>query len=212
MELLFAGLAGLAIGAVIGLLARPRTLIGAAMPAALGGISALALWEAFTWLGAVPGFAWLAYNAGWIWWLTLLLAAAIVAAIVIPMASRRERADADLLDRLSHVGRTKPRRRRKAGETAAQAAAAQQAEDEADAKAEAGADAAADGADAERAADEAAAAAETEALADAEVDADADAEIDTAGEPVAHGAHTPDSVLADAQGVVEDDDSETVAR
>lgn len=210
MELLFAGLAGLAIGAVIGLLARPRTLIGAALPAALGGIAALALWEALTWLGAVPGFAWLKYDAAWIWWITLLLTAAIVAAVVIPMASRRERADADLLDRLSHVGRTKPRRRRKAGETAAQAAAAQKAEDEAEAKAEAEADADADGADAELAADEAAAATETEALADVEVDADA--EIDTADEPVAHGAHTPDSVLADAQGVVEDDDSETVAR
>lgn len=111
MELLFAGLAGLAIGALAAFATRHRDLIGAVLPAAIGGITALLAWELLTWLGAVPGFGWLAYDRAWIWWITLAVTAIVSVWTVAALGSRRAARDADLLDRLSHVGRTRPRRR-----------------------------------------------------------------------------------------------------
>lgn len=106
MELLFAALAGIALGGLAYLLVRPRTLVGAALFPSLGGILALILWEGLTWLGAVPGFDWLRYDRAWIWWIVLGLTAVVLVALALPIGPRREREDADLLDRLRRMGRT----------------------------------------------------------------------------------------------------------
>lgn len=163
MELLFAGLAGLAIGALAGFAARHRELLGAVLPAAIGGIAALVMWELLTWLGAVKGFGWLAYDKGWIWWITLAAAAIASAWIAVSLAASRAEHDADLLDRLSHVGRIKPRRRRPSSATAASGGATAAGETASDAQRDADAE------DAEFA--DADANAEVAEVADADADA-----------------------------------------
>lgn len=186
MELLFAGLAGLILGALAGLLPRHRDLLGKVLPAAVGGIVALVAWELLTWLGAVKGFEWLRYDQGWIWWITLLLAAGIAYLVARSVSEGRAARDADLLDRLSKVGRTKPRRR---AASAAGATAAEAREDQAEREVEAAvgdADAApADDVAEAEAEDMAEAGAAEEAADAADGDADADADAEAAADPEA---------------------------
>ncbi|MFC5127332.1 hypothetical protein ACFPRL_29620 [Pseudoclavibacter helvolus] len=70
---------------------------------ALGGIVALVVWQALTWLQvAAP---WLAYDGGWIWVITLVVSAIATVAVGWSLSNRRQHDDDDLLHRLSHLGR-----------------------------------------------------------------------------------------------------------
>lgn len=105
MELMFAGIAGILIGLVGYLAARDRAFIGSALIPAVGGIVALALWAGATWLGTLDGFAWLAYDQGWIWWITMGVTVIVVGILALTVGRARSASDEELFDRLRHVGR-----------------------------------------------------------------------------------------------------------
>lgn len=105
MEIMFAGIFGVVIGLAGLLLARPREAIGEYFLPALGGALALVLWAVATWLSTVRGFAWLAYDAFWVWVLVLGITGAVVLIVALTVPRRRAETDRDLLDRLSHLGR-----------------------------------------------------------------------------------------------------------
>lgn len=92
MELLFVVLGG----AIIGLAGRyflpNRHTHGSALVPAIGVIAASVLWVALTWAG-------LKWNGGWIWWITLVGTALIVA--VADLVVGRVRAAND--DRMLHA-------------------------------------------------------------------------------------------------------------
>lgn len=96
MELLFVFLAG----AVIGLLARyclpDRHRHGSLLVPAVGAAVACALWVVLTWAG-------LAWDGGWIWWITIL--STILVAVVADLALGRSRRHADAA-RLATLTRT----------------------------------------------------------------------------------------------------------
>ncbi|WP_424464978.1 hypothetical protein [Pseudoclavibacter helvolus] len=103
MELMFAGLAGVLLGLAVQFVAPHRATRGPVLLPALGGIVALVVWQALTWLqGSAP---WLAYNNGWIWVITLGVAAVATVVVGWSLSSRRQHDDDDLLHRLSHLGR-----------------------------------------------------------------------------------------------------------
>jgi len=105
VELLFAGLAGILIGIAARYSTPNRQRSGALLVPAVGGGTALVLWEAFTWLGTAPGLEWLAYDAGWIWWLSLGLTALVTFLAALSLGRSRAQADDDLFQRLRHMGR-----------------------------------------------------------------------------------------------------------
>ena len=94
MELLFVALGG----AIIGLAARyflpNRHTHGAVLIPALEVMVASALWVALTWAG-------LKWNGGWIWWITLVGTAVIVAVADIVIGRVRTAQDDRLLADLS---------------------------------------------------------------------------------------------------------------
>jgi uncharacterized membrane protein YeaQ/YmgE (transglycosylase-associated protein family) len=102
MELLFIGL----IGAVLGLAARyllpHRETHGAVLIPALGVIASVVLWVGLTWLG----FKW---DAGWIWWISILGTALVVIVVDIVIGQVRTRSDRQLLITLSR-GAAQPAR------------------------------------------------------------------------------------------------------
>lgn len=102
---MFAGLAGLLIGLAGYFAARNRNLLGPALMPAAGGISALVVWEVCTWLGAMSGFEWLAYDRGWIWWITIGVTVVVVGALALSLGRNRQDTDDELFDRLRHVGK-----------------------------------------------------------------------------------------------------------
>lgn len=89
MELLFIFL----YGAIIGLIARyalpGRVLHGALLVPALGAASAMLLWEILTWAG-------MKWDGGWIWVITLIVAAAVPALGDLWLRRVRTAADAAL--------------------------------------------------------------------------------------------------------------------
>ena len=105
MEMFFAGLFGLLIGAATIPLAHPTGKIGNLLLPALGGAVALGYWAVATWLTQLPGFSWLAYDATWIWVLLVAIVAITCILVARILPARRAIDDQDLLDRLSHVGR-----------------------------------------------------------------------------------------------------------
>lgn len=105
MELLFAGLAGILIGIAARFAGRNRDRLGLALVPAWSGIAALATWTLLTWLGAVPALGWLAYDQGWIWWITALVSAAVGVTVAVTLGDGRKKRDEELFDRLRHLGR-----------------------------------------------------------------------------------------------------------
>ncbi|KAB1655108.1 hypothetical protein F8O01_12695 [Pseudoclavibacter chungangensis] len=105
MELMFAGLFGIVIGLAARYTGRHRERSGAVLVPAVGGITALLVWEGLTWLSVSPGMEWLAYDAGWIWWITLGVTVLVTFLLALSIGTNRKRDDDELLDRLSHLGR-----------------------------------------------------------------------------------------------------------
>jgi hypothetical protein len=99
MELLFVALGG----AILGLAARyalPRRLThGSVLVPAVGtGVAAL-VWVALTWLG----WAW---DQGWIWWVSLIVAGVAAAVVDLLLGRRRKAADLQMLHTITRTGRT----------------------------------------------------------------------------------------------------------
>jgi hypothetical protein len=94
MELLFVTLGG----AILGLAARyalpRRQTYGTVLVPAVGAGVAAIVWVGLTWLG----WAW---DGGWIWVVSLVVAALASAATALVIGPRRERADAALFERLA---------------------------------------------------------------------------------------------------------------
>lgn len=86
MEILFVVLAGIIIGIAVGAALPRRELRGIALVPAIGGAAASIVWVALTWLG-------MAWNGGWIWVITLVLAAVVAAIGGQLLSVNRERAD-----------------------------------------------------------------------------------------------------------------------
>ncbi|WP_255576890.1 hypothetical protein [Cryobacterium inferilacus] len=88
-------------GAILGLIVRyalPRRLThGSVLVPAVGtGVAAL-VWVALTWLG----WAW---NEGWIWWVSLIVAGIAAVLADILLGKRREAADLAMLHRITKTG------------------------------------------------------------------------------------------------------------
>ena len=108
MELAIVGGIAFALGLLLAFVSPDRKSVGGLLIPASSAATALVIWEALSWLGGVPGFAWLAYETWWIWAITLIAAAAVAVWLAFGLAPSRTAGDADLFDRLSLVGRTKP--------------------------------------------------------------------------------------------------------
>ena len=90
MELLFIALGGALLGLGARYLLPNRHTHGAVLIPALGVIAATVLWVALTWAG-------LKWDGGWIWWITLVGTAVIVAAVDIVVGRVRTGHDDKLL-------------------------------------------------------------------------------------------------------------------
>jgi len=86
MEILFVALAGIILGIAAGAALPRRELRGIALVPAIGGAAASIVWVALTWLG-------MAWNGGWIWVITLILAALVSVIGGQLLSVYRERAD-----------------------------------------------------------------------------------------------------------------------
>ncbi|MBM7505294.1 hypothetical protein ACFPER_17550 [Agromyces aurantiacus] len=97
MELLFVTLGG----AILGLGARyalpRRHTYGVVLVPAIGAAVAAVAWVALTWLG-------LAWDGGWIWAISLVVAGLAAAGTALLIGPRRERDDADTFARLAKFG------------------------------------------------------------------------------------------------------------
>jgi len=97
MELIFVVVGGAILGLAAQFVVPLRHLRGVAVGPAIGAAVASVVWVALTWLG----WAW---DGGWIWVVSLVLAALVPAAVLYLLSPRRERADATLFERLSRPG------------------------------------------------------------------------------------------------------------
>ena len=99
MELLFITLGG----AIIGLIARYtlpyRHAHGSVLVPAVGASVAAVLWVVLTWAG-------MKWNAGWIWWITLIGTAIITVGVDLLLGVLRTRSDEQRLHRLTRTGMT----------------------------------------------------------------------------------------------------------
>ncbi len=98
MELLFAVLGGVLLGAVVHVVVPLRGSRGTLLTAAVGGIAAAVLWEALTWAGWSPG-------ATWIWVVALLGSGLVAAAVAWLLGRRRDAADTAHYERVVRDGR-----------------------------------------------------------------------------------------------------------
>jgi hypothetical protein len=94
VELLFIALGGALLGLGARYLLPNRHTHGAVLIPALGVIAATVLWVALTWAG-------LKWDGGWIWWITLVGTAVIVAAVDIVVGRVRTGHDDKLLHTLA---------------------------------------------------------------------------------------------------------------
>lgn len=97
MELLFAVLGGVLLGAVVHVVVPWRGGRGTLLTAAVGGIAAAVLWEALTWAG------W-SYGATWIWVVALLGAGLVAAVVAWVLGRRRDAADTAHYERVVQEG------------------------------------------------------------------------------------------------------------
>ncbi|OIH96827.1 MULTISPECIES: hypothetical protein [unclassified Curtobacterium] len=97
MELLFAVLGGVILGAIAHVVLPWRATRGTLVGPAVGGIVAAVLWEALTWAG------W-PYDGTWIWVVALLGAAAAALVVEFVLGRQRTRRDAEFYDRLKTRG------------------------------------------------------------------------------------------------------------
>ncbi|PZE82412.1 hypothetical protein [Curtobacterium sp. MCBD17_032] len=97
MELLFAVLGGILLGAVAHVVVPRRTTRGVLVAPAVGGIAAAVLWEALTWAG------W-PYDGTWIWVVALLGSAAVALVVAVVLGRRRTAADEAHYERLVKQG------------------------------------------------------------------------------------------------------------
>lgn len=96
MELLFATLGG----AILGLAARyflpHRETSGALLIPAVGAMVSAIVWSALTWVG------W-KFDAGWIWVVSLAVAAIVAGLVSVAISRQRARGDVRMLAQLSHA-------------------------------------------------------------------------------------------------------------
>lgn len=97
MELLFVVLGGAILGLAARYLLPLRHTHGVLLIPAIGAGTAAIVWVALTWLG----WAW---DGGWIWVVSLVLAGLAAAASAYLIGPKRERADAERFERLSRPG------------------------------------------------------------------------------------------------------------
>jgi hypothetical protein len=97
VELLFVALAGVVLGLGARYLLPHRHTHGSVLVPALGIIVSCVLWVALTWAG-------LKWNAGWIWWVTLLGTALIVTVADLVLGRVRTAHDERLLHSLTKSG------------------------------------------------------------------------------------------------------------
>ncbi|MGJ4843143.1 MULTISPECIES: hypothetical protein [unclassified Leifsonia] len=90
MELLFVALGGAIIGLAARYLLPNRHTHGAVLMPALGVMVSSVLWVALTWAG-------LKWNGGWIWWITLLGTALVVAVVDVVIGRVRTAHDDRML-------------------------------------------------------------------------------------------------------------------
>ncbi|GAA3339777.1 hypothetical protein GCM10017714_16820 [Curtobacterium pusillum] len=97
MELLFAVLGGLIVGAIAHVVVPWRSSRGSLLGPAVGGIVAAVLWEALTWAG------W-QYDATWIWVVALVGAGVVALVTEWVLGKRRTAADAAYYERVKAQG------------------------------------------------------------------------------------------------------------
>lgn len=97
MEILFVALIGAALGGIARYALPRHDRYGVVLLPAVGASVASLLWVALTWLG-------LAWDAGLIWWISLLGAAIISAALAWVLGTRRQRHDETLFVELGGHG------------------------------------------------------------------------------------------------------------
>jgi len=97
MELLFVALGGAFLGIAARYLLPGRHTHGSMLVPAVGTAVASIVWVALTWLG----WAW---DGGWIWWVSLILAAAGSVAAGIWLGRSRTRGDRQMLHTLMKTG------------------------------------------------------------------------------------------------------------
>ncbi|MCU1557779.1 MAG: hypothetical protein JWN09_1774 [Microbacteriaceae bacterium] len=96
MELLFVTLGGAILGLVVRYTFPRRGSYGAALLPAIGAAAASAVWAALTWAG------W-KFDGGWIWVVSLVVAALVPMAVALIVPRRRTNADAGMLASLSRA-------------------------------------------------------------------------------------------------------------
>jgi ABC-type branched-subunit amino acid transport system permease subunit len=97
VELLFVALGGAILGLAVRYTLPHRTTQGWALLPAIGTAAASVFWVVLTWFG-------LKWDQGWIWWISLGLAAATVVVVDIMVTKRRIRADQLMLMSLMKTG------------------------------------------------------------------------------------------------------------
>ena len=97
MELLFAVLGGIIIGAVAHVILPWRSNRGVLVRPAAGGIAAAVLWEALTWAG------W-RYDGTWIWVVALVGSGAITLVAEWFLGTQRDKRDAEYYELLKTRG------------------------------------------------------------------------------------------------------------
>ncbi|MGX5695941.1 hypothetical protein ACWKWP_07060 [Agromyces soli] len=97
MELLFVALGGAILGLAARYLLPRRHTHGVVLVPAVGTAVAAVVWVALTWLG----WAW---DGGWIWVVSLAASALASVATSWFVGRARERADAELFERLARPG------------------------------------------------------------------------------------------------------------
>lgn len=99
MELIFVALIGAGLGIIARYCVPNRHSHGALVIPAVGVCVACLLWVALTWLG-------LAWNGGWIWWITVIGAVLSVFGTAVALGTIRTRHDENLMSELSRTGVT----------------------------------------------------------------------------------------------------------